>query len=184
MIVGIKNMLDVCDPAVWRQRIVTASAATTPVNLTTVTLSSVSAAAGIATATFAAAHGLIAGDHIVISGATPAGFNGIFHVIAAPTTTTVRYAVDASLTGAATGTVVCKALLQYRVAHILGNKAARTANTGTVYLGPESTNDTQGLPITTGATKVLEAAPGCRLDLSDLWLDVVTAADGVVILWH
>lgn len=184
MIHGIKNMLDTCDPAVWRQRIVTAAAATTPVNLTTVTLSSLTAAAGLATATFSAAHGLQAGDHVVISGATPTGFNGVFHVVGAPSTTTVRYQVDANLTGAATGTIVCKALLPYRVARVIGNKAARTANTGTVYLGPESTNDTQGIPITTGATVVLEAAAGARLDLSDLWLDVVTAADGVLILWH
>lgn len=184
MIVGISNVVEACNPAAWRQRIVTAAASGTPVNLTTTTLSSLTAAAGLATATFAAAHGLLAGDHLVITGATPAAFNGVFHVVDVPSTTTVRYACAGNLTGSATGTITAKPMLPYRVARFLGNKAARTANTGTVYLGLESTNDTQALPITTGATVVLEAAPGARLDLSDLWIDVATNADGVVILWH
>ncbi len=184
MIVGIRNLPDACSYATWRQRVVTAASITAPVNLTTVTLSSLTAAAALATATFGAAHGLVAGDRVIITGATPAAFNGAFDVYDAPSSTTVRFQCSETLTGAATGTITAKAQLPYRVARFIGNKAARTANTGTVYLGLDSTNDAQPLAITTGATVVLEAATGCKLDLSDLWLDVATAADGVLILWH
>ncbi len=65
---------------------------------------------------------------------------------------------------------------------IIGNKAARTANTGTVYIGPTSDNDTQPIPITTGQIFTLVAPPGQYIDLYDYWLDVVTVGDGVVVV--
>lgn len=65
---------------------------------------------------------------------------------------------------------------------IIGNKAARTANTGTVYIGPTSANDTQAIPITTGQILTFVAPPGQNIDLFDYWLDVTTAGDGVVIV--
>lgn len=65
---------------------------------------------------------------------------------------------------------------------IIGNKAARTANTGTIYIGPTSTNDTQSIPITTGQILTMVAPPGQWIDLYDYWLDVTTAGDGVVII--
>jgi len=64
-----------------------------------------------------------------------------------------------------------------------GNKAARTANTGTVYLGPQGTNDTQALSIATGATLVIQAPVGMKFDLNQFYLDVATAADGVCVLY-
>lgn len=65
---------------------------------------------------------------------------------------------------------------------IIGNKAERTANTGTVYIGPTSTNDTQPLAIATGATITLVAPPGETIDLYNWWLDPASANDGVVLI--
>lgn len=65
---------------------------------------------------------------------------------------------------------------------VIGNKAERTANTGTVYIGPTSTNDTQAIAITTGATVTLVAPPGETIDLFNWWLDPATANDGVVLI--
>lgn len=181
---SLVNLPDACSPGAWRQLIVTAAAAATPVNLTTFSVSSITQAAGTATATAAAAHGLLAGDRVVIAGATPTGYNGTVEVLTVPSTTTFTYKVSAEIATAASGTLTAKALHAYRSARFLGNKAARTANTGTVYLGLEATNDTQPVAITTGATLTLEAVTGAKLMLSDLWLDVATNADGVVIWWH
>lgn len=64
------------------------------------------------------------------------------------------------------------------VAHVYGKKAARTNNTGIVYLGPDATNDTQALTIAAGAYLKLDL-----VDLSDFYLDVVTVGDGVVIVY-
>lgn len=55
-----------------------------------------------ATATLTA-HGLLAGDKITVEGATPAGYNGSFVVLSAPTTGTFTYAATGS--GSATGTI-------------------------------------------------------------------------------
>lgn len=65
---------------------------------------------------------------------------------------------------------------------VIGNKAERTANTGTVYIGPTSTNDTQALAITSGATITLVAPVGETIDLYNWWLDPATANDGVVLI--
>ncbi len=181
---ALVNLLDAAAPAAWRQLIVTAAASGTPVNLTTFSISSITQAAGTATATAAAAHGLAVGDRVVVAGATPTGYNGTVEVLTVPSTTTFTYKVSAEIATAASGTLTGQALHAYRSVRFLGNKAARTANTGTVYLGLASTNDTQPIPITTGATLALEAATGAKLFLSDLWLDVATNADGVVIWWH
>jgi hypothetical protein len=67
---------------------------------------------------------------------------------------------------------------------ILGKKSARAANTGTVYIGPTSGNDTQPFEITTGAEVVLEAADGTLLNLADWYVDVVTNDDGVILIFH
>jgi hypothetical protein len=181
---SLVNLPDACAPAAWRQWIVTAAATGTPVNVTTLSISAITQAAGTATATAAAAHQLAVGDRVVIAGATPTGYNGTVEVLSVPSTTTFTYKVSAEIATAASGTLTAKALLAYRSARFIGNNAVRTANTGTVYLGLGSTNDTQPIAITTGATLSLEAATGAKLFLSDLWLDVATNADGVVIWWH
>lgn len=60
--------------------------------------------AGVATATTATAHGLVAGDQVVIRGAVPNGYNKVAAIIAAPTTTTFTYAVDSGLSSPSSGT--------------------------------------------------------------------------------
>lgn len=181
---ALVNLPDACAPAAWRQLIVTAAASGTPVNLTTFSISAITQTDGIATATAAAAHGLLAGDRVVIAGATPTGYNGTVEVLTVPAATTFTYKVSSEIATAASGTLTGKALHAYRSVRFVGLKAARTANTGTVYLGLTSTNDAQPISIATGVTLALEAATGAKLFLSDLWLDVATNADGVLIWWH
>jgi hypothetical protein len=183
---AIANLLPACVPARLRQRIVTNGSATVPVNLTTISLSSiVGTEDGSATATAGAAHGFEAGDLVTIAGATPSAYNGTYEIISVPSTTTFTYRVaNKGVAMAVTGTLTAKADLWFRRATIIGNNAIRTANTGTVYLGLSSTNDTQGIVITTAAERTIEAVQGARLNLADLWLDVVSINDGVLIFWH
>lgn len=181
---AIISYLPACEPNTIRQRIVTASDATIPVNLATVSLSAIVQSEGVATATASAAHGFLPGDEVLISGATPTGYNGQVKVVSVPSSTTFTYLVDKTIATAASGTLVAVGQLWFRRALFIGNKAARTANTGSVYLGLAATNDSQPLVVTTGAEKTVEAAVGAKLNLADFWLDVVTAADGVVIWFH
>lgn len=67
---------------------------------------------------------------------------------------------------------------------IMGKKAARTSNTGTVYIGPESGNDTQSYPIAAGEIHVFVAPPGASLNLKDWYVDVTTNDDGLVIIYE
>jgi hypothetical protein len=64
----------------------------------------------IATLTTAAAHGLLAGDVVVVSG-VDATFNGTFMILTVPTTTTLTYAKTATnvVSGAASGTITSTA---------------------------------------------------------------------------
>jgi hypothetical protein len=181
---AIISYLPACEPNTIRQRIVTAADATIPVNLAAVSLSSIVQTEGVATAKASAAHGFLPGDEVVISGATPSGYNLQAKIVSVPSSTTFTYLVDKNLVTAATGTLVATGQLWFRKALFIGNKAARTANTGTVYLGLASTNDTQPIPITTGAERTVEAVSGAKFNLADIWLDVVTAADGVLIWFH
>jgi hypothetical protein len=70
----------------------------------TVSVSSLAGAAGVVTATTATAHGFQLGDKIVISGASPAGYNGIFDITAIVDATHFRYAN--ATTGASSGTIL------------------------------------------------------------------------------
>ena len=67
---------------------------------------------------------------------------------------------------------------------IIGKKAERTANPGTVYIGPKSANDAQVYEITTGSVHVLNARGGSVINLADWYLDVATAGDGIIILYQ
>lgn len=71
----------------------------------------------------------------------------------------------------------------FRRATVIGKKAARTNNTGIVYLGIGSTNDSQALEISPNETITIEAAPGEKMDLNDFYLDVLNAGDGVIIIY-
>lgn len=57
---------------------------------------------GVATATFAAAHGLTAGKFITVSGAVPAQYNGTYQVQSVPNTTTLTFVPASAPSGAAT----------------------------------------------------------------------------------
>jgi type IV pilus assembly protein PilY1 len=72
-----------------------------------VTLASLTRSAGSTSAIGAtvAAHGLVVGDTILISGATQTAYNGTFTVATVPTTKTFTYAVPVSPTSPATGTI-------------------------------------------------------------------------------
>lgn len=86
---------------------------------------------------------------------------------------------------AATGTPekVSSTDLYFRKAWIYGIKAARTANTGTVYLGELATNDTQFVAIATAALLVLEAPPGAKMNFAEIYCDAATNGDGVGVFY-
>lgn len=69
-------------------------------------------------------------------------------------------------------------------ATILGKKAARTANTGEVYIGPASANNAQPFKVVSDGEVVIEAAEGSSINLKDWYLDVTTNDDGVVIIYQ
>lgn len=68
-------------------------------NLTTTALTY---AGGVATATFAAAHGLTVGQYVTVSGAVPAQYNGTYQVQTVPSTTTLTFVPASAPSGAAT----------------------------------------------------------------------------------
>ena len=87
-------------------------------------------------------------------------------------------------TATGTPTAWTNASTWVRKVTILGKKAARTDNVGTVYIGPTSANDTQGFAIVAGGEATLEAAPGTLINLADWYVDVTTANDGVMLIYH
>lgn len=62
-----------------------------------ISISSLVRSGTVATAVTAAPHGLVAGRHIVITGATPATWNGSWQVVSTPSPTTVTFVVPNSL---------------------------------------------------------------------------------------
>jgi len=74
----------------------------------------------------------------------------------------------------------------------IGNKSARVANTGTVWIQTSSTNDAPGIKLLSGQTISLTGGTGSLtgrgadgtggLDLRQFWVDVEMANDGVVVL--
>ena len=71
----------------------------------------------------------------------------------------------------------------FRHATFIGNKTARDANTSTAYIGSQSGNGTQPLPLVAGSSITISAPIGCKIDLYDLYLDVGTAGDGVQVVY-
>ena len=71
----------------------------------------------------------------------------------------------------------------FRSATFYGKLHARTNNTGSVYLGVNSANNTQAIEVPAGGAVVISAPANTYLDLYDIYLDVVTANDGVVVIW-
>lgn len=66
---------------------------------------------------------------------------------------------------------------------LTGRKAARTPNTGDVYVGWTSTNDAQPYKITSDGEVWFNAPEGAKWNLAELYIDVTTNADGLVILY-
>lgn len=64
-----------------------------------------------------------------------------------------------------------------------GRKARGTDNTGNVWFGTTSANDTQLEIIAAGKTVAMYAPPGASIDIGQFYLDVATNADGVVVSW-
>ena len=85
---------------------------------------SLSGAAGTVNATTTFAHNLTPGSTVVIAGATPAGYNGTFVVVATPTATTFTYAN--ATTGASSGTITAHS---GRLTAMVGNGTEVTATT-------------------------------------------------------
>ncbi len=71
----------------------------------------------------------------------------------------------------------------FRSATIYGRLSARVNNSSSVWLGINSTNNTQPIEVTAGGSVVISAPVNSFLDLYDIYLDVVTAGDGVVVVW-
>lgn len=71
----------------------------------TLSITSLTQSSGTATATTSVNHGLLAGDVITVSGASPSAYNGQF-VVLTVTPTTFTYTVDSATSSPATGTIV------------------------------------------------------------------------------
>jgi hypothetical protein len=97
------------------------------------TISSASESGSTVTVTTAAAHGLSAGSYVTVEGVTPAGYNGVFPVTSAPTTTTFTYtAATTGLTagsgGSATGSGLCGLTPGIKFAYNASTTDAMTAS--------------------------------------------------------
>jgi hypothetical protein len=68
--------------------------------------------------------------------------------------------------------------------NVYGRKGPRTANTGIVYIGMTSGDDTQTISVAADAEVVITAPPNKFIDLSKWYFDVATANDGVTIVFY
>lgn len=68
-------------------------------------ITSITSAAGVATATTPAAHGRAVDSFVFINDAVETDYNGLVQILTVPTTTTFTYAVSGSPTSPATGTI-------------------------------------------------------------------------------
>ena len=72
---------------------------------------------------------------------------------------------------------------QVRQATLLGKKGPRTDNAGDIYVSPISGDETQGFKIAPGEQAVI-SPPSGGANLSEWFLDVSVANDGVIIIYH
>jgi hypothetical protein len=63
---------------------------------------------------------------------------------------------------------------------LFARKAAGTANTGNIWIGPASADGAQLRIMAAGDSITYSAPPGKKIDLYDIYIDVATAGDGVV----
>lgn len=72
-----------------------------------INVSSINVSGGIATATFATAHGYLDGQVIELAGAAPSGLNGQARILSVPTANSLTFATDVA-DGAASGAITAK----------------------------------------------------------------------------
>lgn len=110
-----------------------------------------------------------------------------------PSVTTKATFVTGSKAPASAGTpeALAAAATYVQQVVICGQRAARVANTGSVWIGSSSVNDSQLIELTPGAAAspgingssyTLTAPPGKVIDLGDIYVDSVTVGDGVTWL--
>ena len=179
-IVGNLRALAHAEPRQWEKAV---AAAGTPERITRRAISSINHKNrnGTALVTTSVAHGLKVDDEVRISGANETAFNNQFTVLTVPSTTTFTIEVPETAEAEATGTVVLDADIWFVKAIVLGLKSPRVPNLNSVFYGADSTNDSQPHEVLAGEEAKIEAPAGRKYNLKDWWLDVVTAADGVVI---
>lgn len=75
--------------------------------------------------------------------------------------------------------------LRAKAITIKARKDRATANTGVIYVGWQSTNDTQLYAVASDAEIVITPPEGSSgyLRLSDIYIDVATNNDGAVVTW-
>lgn len=103
-------------------------------------------------------------------------------VAGANASTTALTWTQATKTVAASGTPEVMAASSTLCDSVLleGKNARGTNNTGNVWIGATSANDTQLLMIAPGERLTLAAPAGKKLDLNLIYIDVATNADGVI----
>jgi hypothetical protein len=174
-------------PAAARQFVKTVASSATPERLTQRAVSSLAVvvATRVVTVTTGVAHEFIVGDQVTISGANETEYNKTFTIETVPSTTTFTFTMPARETAYAngTGTIVAVGEIWFRAATFLGRNAVRTPNTGNVWIGPNSANDTQPFVIGSDGEVGLPAPTGTRLNAAQWYIDVATNADGAVILF-
>jgi hypothetical protein len=92
-----------------------------------------------------------------------------------------------SKTVSATGTpeAITNATVLVKEVVFLGKSAPRTDNTGDVYVGITSGNDTQAFKISPGGEAVIRVEdPSGFINLADWYVDVTTASDGVTVIYR
>jgi hypothetical protein len=178
--------------------LITNSDAAVPVRLSSRTIVDIARVSGTrkVQVEFDAIHGLNVGDRLYISGCDEAEFNtasltdnhGLTGALIRNvySTTIVELMLDGSTNGATLTAPVCYADIWVRQATLIGKKAYRTVNVGTVYIGTRSANDNQPYAIASDGEAFLPAgreANGPLVNLADWYLDVDNANDGLYVLY-
>ena len=118
----------------------------------------------------------------VLTGSLPQGANYIGQVGTTNVTTTAALVFTNIVnTDPAVPVVLGVSGWTFKAITFAGYKAVRTANVGDVFILNAAANDGVGMRVTSEAERKIEAAPGTVLNASQFYLDVVTAADGVII---
>jgi hypothetical protein len=110
-----------------------------------------------------------------------AGVHTPHHIVAANPSTTAATLTQGVNTVAAAGTpeaLVGSATLVEKVI-ITATKGFNSANTGAVFVGQSSTNDQNYIRLMPWDVLILDAPPGKKIDLNQIYIDVVTNGDGV-----